>query len=71
MPKHCIKSGSKGAILKAGNESGMGVFIDDPQHIHKLSEIFVDFYSGCARGKEEVRSALLLTSNAVVNATAR
>lgn len=38
MPKHCSKSSSKEAILKAGAENGMGVFIADPQHIDKLSK---------------------------------
>lgn len=76
MPKHSTKTTSKEAILKAGSINALGVFIDDPQNIANLSDVFVDFYSGCtkstiARGKEEVHSALFVTSNDVVNATAR
>ena len=74
--KHCTKTTSKEAVLKAGSTNAMGVFIDDPQNISNLSDVFVDFYSGCAkstiaRGAEEVHSALFLTSNEVVSATAR
>ena len=76
MLKQCIKTSSKEAILKAGSINSIGVFIDDPQSIGSLSDVFVDFYSGCtkstiARGKEAVHSALFLTSNEVVNGTAR
>lgn len=58
MPKHSMKTTSGEAILKAGSMNSPGVFIDDPQNIGNLSDVFVDFYSGCtkstiARGKEE------------------
>lgn len=74
--KHCTKTSSKEAILQAGSVNSMGVFIDDPQSIASLRDVFVDFYSGCtkstiARGKEAVHSALFVTSNEVVNGTAR
>lgn len=62
--------------MQAGSVNSMGVFIDDPQSIASLRDVFVDFYSGCtkstiARGKEAVHSALFVTSNEVVNGTAR
>ena len=76
MLKHCTKTSSKEAVLKAGSSNAMGVFIDDPQNIGNISDVFVDFYSGCtkstiARGLEEVHSALFLTSNEIVTTTAR
>lgn len=76
MLRHCTKTTSKEAILKAGSRNSLGVFVDDPQNIGGISDVFVDFYSGCtkstiARGTEEVHSALFVTSNEVVNATAR
>lgn len=76
MLKHCTKTSSKEAILQARSVNSMGVFIDDPQSIASLRDVLVDFYSGCAkstiaRGKEAVHSALFVTSNEVVNGTAR
>ena len=76
MSKYCIKTSSKEAILKAGSENTLGVFIDDPQNINSLSDVFVDFYFGCtkstiSRGTEEVHSTLFLTSNEVVSGTPR
>ena len=76
MTNLCTKTNSKEALLKAGSRNSLGVFVDDPKNIANLSDVFVDFYSGCtkstiARGTEEVHSALYVTSNEVVNATAR
>ena len=53
---------------------GYGYFLELPSG--SLSDVFVDFYSGCTKstialGKEAVHSALFLTSNEVVNGTAR
>ena len=75
MLKNCTKTSSREPILKAGSVNTMGVFINDPQSIASLSNVFVDFYSGCtkstiARGKEAVHSALFVTSNEVANGTA-
>ena len=58
MTNHCTKTNSKEALLKAGSRNSLEVFVDDPQNIANLSDVFVDFYSGCtkstiARGTEE------------------
>ena len=76
MLKHCTKTSSAKAILKAGSLNSMGVFIDNPQTIACLSNIFVDFYSRCTKstivlGTEAVNAGLFVTSNKVVNETAK
>ena len=76
MTNHCAKTNSKEPLLKAGSRNSLGVFIDDPRNIANLSDVFVDFYSGCTKstialGTEEVHLTLYVTSNEVVNATAR
>ena len=68
MTNLCTKTNSKEALLKAGSRNSLGVFVDDPKNIANLSDVFVDFYSGCtkstiARGTEEVHSALYMARN--------
>ena len=72
-----IKTASKESILKSANESTMGaVFIDDPQGLATIADLFVDFYNGIskstiARGREQIRCGLMVTSNNVLEATVR
>ena len=67
MSKYCIKTSSKEAVLKVGSENTLGVFIDDPQNINSLSDVFVDFYAGCTKSTIQGKLKLLLGFGFIVS----